>query len=1116
MKTLLLVAVAVSVTSVWADGGTAYCVGYGSFATNHVDKGETEVQTAPVNAGDGDLYKTGEGTWSVPSSLLTMCGHPIHVTEGKVAVTSGGTAPTIAEPAVIRERASMWLSTKEGERKMLTSGTDPVYVEKWFDVRETNTTTPTKKFAKAVKSYNNKTYKAPEMSTCAGNHPSVYFGGYGSGRTMQWRTAADGDFGGLDVRHVFVVTCTTKRMGPLFGCTVSAGTYDVPYFPQNYSDKGAKSGYWSGSRAPTLATRLYRNGEEIVATSTYPTLNAIEVLDIDLNVARFGLDAFFAERFNVDVPRQGGDHILEAIVFERPLTQDQRVSIEAYLMSKWGVRPSTLNFDVAAGAGVTVADEVAAQGAGLVRKQGSDEWTVPNMAGRCSADAATLAVDGGSVRLNGRQPLAVEGGKTLTASATMRSNGGYVVAVADSSKPGLFEKFGTEEVLVERVDPSVQRIRVNEGRLVVAPVAKRTGAGALPLEIPLKNPSFEKGAGASGCTAQTTGGWTWEGWTLGVQDFATPVCEFAICSNRKYYASGNAVATKDRAPDGDCFGVLRGKMTIAQDVVLPEDGIYELTFWICGRWDTTQRKAPLGIYLIDKATSQQVAFAEALQTRENEFVPYGVSFQVKAGTYTLKFGNIATGDRSFSIDDFHLRKTADAADARFLIPGGNFESVTYPNNNSVEYVVENVQPGWTLEQTATGQRDVVIATAGCTYIGGLHTNCAGNDNPLFPARRMPKGGTAAVAFLADGTLRTTFTPPKGVWRLQANCTPYCMKSADSCASALQATLTPQGGAAIDLGTLSDFTQYASRDYRWNSFEADGETPMTLEVTFRAKGLGEMTVDDFELVRAEGLSDVNLVKDGGFESLGGALNVGGNILAHWDLYTALDGTVPVKAGDSVNQVGGRLYATTANYWASETYEGTSFLALWNRNNVRQEIAFPRGGRYRLTLSLAAMGQTYESLYPYMKDYDRFLMALVKPDGTETNWMMQTTVCATNFVERSYDFVIPEACTRTLVLGNPKGADGASWGWEWGACVDGVSIREVAEPEKPCIPESVWLDFADQGRLYLGFSGTNTLSKITVGGKRVKGVLNASTHPDLISGPGSLYGLPSTNGVCVIVR
>jgi len=1117
-KLLLLAASPMFAFAVLGDG-----IGYGSYATNYVATGEPMVQTDPVMVGDGDLHKTGDGTWSVDQSLITMSGHPIHVNAGVVTVTSGGETPTISEPAVIRERAVMWLSTKDGERNVkIVSSNGNDYVDFWYDVRETNVSTPSYRYAKALRKngQGGKTVTSPTLTTVNGK-PSIYFGGYGSGRTMRWMTAAGANVEGKGARHVFVVTCTTKRMGPLFGCATSYDTFDVGYFPLNYSDKNKESGYYTDGRAPARATRLYRNGEEISPSTTYPRKNELEVLDIDINVARFGLNAFFTERLNTDVPRSGGDHILEAIVFERPLTQDQRVEIEAYLMNKWGVSPARFKFDVAKDGEVVVESGVDVlvdgYGPGLVRKQTADTLVVKNDAGRQSADVAVVALDNGSVQMLGRQPLAIEGGRALDAT-TLRESCGYTVSTSASSKQGLFEKTGAEEVYVERVEPSVEKLSIEEGRVVVSPIAKRTATKSIPLEIPLKNPSFERGAGSSGCTSYGTGGFTFEGWKLGVSDFATAVCEFAICSNRSYYAASQAVATKDRAPDGNCLGVLRGKMTIEQDVVLPEDGIYELSFWICGRWDVSQKSNPLGVYLIDKATSAQVVFAEALPSSYDEFTPYGVSFKVSAGTYTLKFGNVFNGDITFSLDDFHLRKTADAFNARSLIPGGNFESVTYTSGSSVKYSPDNIQPGWTFEQAVAGKTNVTIVTAGCTYINGLHNNCASSDNPMFPARRMPKCGTAAVAFLTNGTIRTTFTPHQGVWRLKANCTPYCMKSADSCASVLSAVIQPSGGAAIDLGSLSGFAAGQSRDYCWNSFEADGLTPMTLEVAFRAQGLGEMTVDDFDLVRAEGLSDVNLVNDGGFESLGAKLNGtnSGYFLNQWDFYKTLNDVSPIMPGDSVNQVGGRLYSDTAAYWSSEVYDGASFLALWSGNNVRQEIAFPQAGLYRLTLNLAAMGQTYNDMYPNLRAKDRFLMALVKPDGSETNWIMQAAVVSTNFVERAYDFYISEPCTRTLVLGNPRGMTTSDWTWEWGVCVDGVSIREVAEPDAPCIPESVWLDFSGNGSIYLGFSGTNALSKVSIGGKRVTGVISAKTHPGLVQGPGVLLGLPSTNGLIMIVE
>ena len=71
-----------------------------------------------------------------------------------------------------------------------------------------------------------------------------------------------------------------------------------------------------------------------------------------------------------------------------------------------------------------------------------------------------------------------------------------------------------------------------------------------------------------------------------------------------------------------------------------------------------------------------------------------------------------------------------------------------------------------------------------------------------------------------------------------------------------------------------------------------------------------------------------------------------------------------------------------------------------------------------------------------------------------------------------------------------------------------VRETA------IPATAQVEVAVGAKLELTFTGTNTVSRIRLGGKYKSGLVTAETAPEYISGPGALYAEP--RGMLLIVR
>ena len=93
------------------------------------------------------------------------------------------------------------------------------------------------------------------------------------------------------------------------------------------------------------------------------------------------------------------------------------------------------------------------------------------------------------------------------------------------------------------------------------------------------------------------------------------------------------------------------------------------------------------------------------------------------------------------------------------------------------------------------------------------------------------------------------------------------------------------------------------------------------------------------------------------------------------------------------------------------------------------------------------------------------------------------------------------TGTGVAGTGTNADRRSF-------LDGLSlVRADGREDAPSVPKKMKLSVASGARLVLDYPGTVKVSRLSLGGVRKNGVVNAATDPDYIGGIGSLEIVPT---------
>lgn len=1107
--------------------------GLSEFRATTVPGTETKVQDGWVRAVDGGMnIKCGAGTWEIQESQLGKATpNAFGVREGTLKFVQGGTVPDIPVPEVLGS-AAMHLSALVGERQMQTRVVgDVTYVDTWWDVRDVNRSATNHWFASAygIPQDNVPTPTSPTLVE-KDSRSSVWFGEHVSGQSMDWRLPS-GNFSAVNnIYHIFVVHGVYQSYGFLLGAGNATRTGSTiltleTYFPIGTYGKTTSLGVYAEAGARVHDSRTYLNGTFIDPSATVP-VTGFQLYEVNMSALPVGVNNFFNDRDMKN--RTGGGYIAEAIVFTNQIAESERLAVESYLMKKWSLtgNSSCGELRIAEGAYAewsgTDDGELTRElsGNGTFVKSGVGSLLFPNKKD-WRPHLTGLDVQGGRAILRRALPLKMTAGKVYDVYPT---NEGVVVESDSLGVGNVVVKKGCSTAYVRELDSDVNELDVESGSVVLTPCsAKDTLDAGSVGEVVINNCSFESHPATveDGCiywAGPKTA--NYNGWTLTISSAGHGIWTKGICGYNRFPRDHFPQA---QAPQGDWFYAMKHACTLSQVVTVPEAGYYDISFWTVGRTEYPGQR--MRVALVDETIPSAPVtnvFGDVSSLRKQSgFVKQTVRGRVaEAGQYRLLFATYDHDD-NIGLDDIHMVRVPLSVEDVWPVPGGTFEDVVL--SSWADFKDSNLVPGWTFNRPASAGNNTAVGVVSAIYrtTKGQYWNASksqwrddGNGENVFTDYRLPVSGGFQLAFdRHEASTETTFTPPAGEWRLRAKAAERGIWAGGK----LAASIT-KGGRTDDLGTLSNIGHLMQERLWPMTFTADGNTAVTLTLkfsgdanTYLAGFSPRFLIDDVVLVPA----DVELVKNGGFESAVPNTSVGNR----WN-YTYTDWAIgnPRTVDHKVNsnESGYMKYEYYTDSYGFDVYEGANYLLLTDDDEARQKVAFPRAGRYRLVFNLHERLNVLTD--PKHREQAPLIVSVVKGDATdfstaayppETNFNARVHSGTGYYVQHVLDFDVAEAGNYTLILA------GINEGWMCQAIVDCVSIREApALQMTKMLPESLVVKVADGASMHLGFSGTNRIGRLMLGGHYRSGFISSKTHPDFISGPGCLY--VERRGGCVIIR
>ena len=1050
-------------------------VGFRERGKVDVPAGTTATQSGAVWVShEGVLDKVGGGDWVLPRAMVLSPGKTeINVRDGSVTVPAeAGAAPTLTEPTDILNKAVFWVDATRNV--VVSNGEDGVdYVLAWKDARETKSAVPFD-YPRAVAKYT-VTNVPPQMRQNAAGQDMVYFGGYRSGRWMSF-TAKDSEtavWTTPPILHSFIVYRAVASFWYLMG--MHDGTASQTYHPEN-SQASMGVCYTTLNVATSranLGARVYLDGTYIDATETRVQAGC-KLLEHDFRGLP-GMVNAFASGYYTNPSRQGGDDLCEVVVFTNRLTEAERLRVESWLMQKWGLASSasSLSLAVARGASVNFQGTAPAlAGEGRVVKKGDGEGVFPDMGAKQSF-AGTLAVEAGSVSLRDEVSVEAAAGQRLH---TGRAADGDRLTLYSDAGNGTIAKSGAGGLRLESVPDDVKKLDVQSGVLTLAAQPRGTTVATGSTDAVIQDGSFESYTGTAFSAAKSPPV-TNCGWTYGRID-GDSSDSYALIWNA--LRGGNSWNLPRISADGECVMILRHKAFAYTEVVIPQDGTYELSFAVSRR---PTAYPYLDVYFGHDADSlalvtRAVGLDGDTYTYQSATLP-----DVKAGTYRLEF-RCAAPSTTYSpiFDDVKMRLVSRPTKA-FLIPNGGFEvidtmPVSYATTaNTVN--TSNLPRGWSL----TSSPRLGLALSGVTNKYGVAYQRIGDL----------REGRIQLFMVSTGMVATaTFKPTRtGTFRLQADAGRWSYSN-NNYYDSLDVGGTPCIHTAIQIGDAAPIALGGlSRPYQrmetltWpTTFTlADTNATVTLTVSNSVHN-GAAMLDNFAFLPYR--DETELVTDGGFETSG-----------TWTI------EAPEHDASSANYyycAAKRIsYASDPQFYGYARYEGDCRLLMTDRGFATQEIAFPTAGRYSLRFHVSERTDSrytpeHKGLCPYR--------AWIARDGV-TNVIGRSTASTSNYVAHTWRFTVPDA-SAPWTFGFEAVNEVSSSNRDRTVLIDGVSIvkDETDEDETPNLPEKLDIAVAADAQLRLEFTGTNRIDRLSLGGRSVTGIISAQTHPAFITGDGAL--------------
>ncbi len=1005
----------------------------------------------------GTLIKDGGG------ALSLAAGHSddgvIRVESGDVTVTRSSPAAATL-PSALSSDAYLWLDA--GTHVSLAEDDETVVA--WLDVRESGMDGTA--YPRAV--VHGDEPGPLHVSTASATY--LDFGALGSGRWLKWVDASGEHLRPLDIRHVFLVTVGQASNGVMLG----------DYTWWDASNYGGKKDFvidfdgqawWSFETSQYVRMGLVRLDR--VLASEYPAKypfpqDGTHLWDI---AASGGVSAsnFFNDRNltlanhpDLRVDRQGGGKLCEVLVFTRKLTEEERVRVVAYLEGKWMgasetklggadlAADSTLTVNVASGEEQTVGTW---NGLGTLAKTGVGTL---NLAEPREFGVGNIRLDEGTVRSENELRIDLpfilaEGGQALAVSSN-------AVARSADANAERVRKTGVGVLPVAAVSNVVKQIDVEEGVLRFVPQLSPT-SHVRHVQATIPNPSFEAYSGT--VTTYSTGTAPTD-WTI-----------TQVGSNGK----GGLTTNGDRGiwvaphgiPDGNAAVFLQFNAIVSTTVHVPVAGRYRLDLMAAARYDAANYRQHSFRISIGGRTIGVVKTSERTFSRYMFETP-----ELPAGDLELKIEGLnATQNRSSVIDDFSMTLIEPANGRVVAIKNAGFEysALMGSENSPQNYSTEPTGADWTFSEAGIAE----VQTE----------NMSGTEFSYF----VPEG--RRCAYVRNGgaiSQDVTFPVANSRYRLTF------------LAARRPGDYTPNLAVFIDDAAVmpSYPIQQSSR------FREFGVTfSVSNNVNARLRFVGDPAAKNtlLDSVRIERVVDAG-IPDGETET-----DIDGGVLAEFETSgyyrvpensTASFAGWQLRRGPDSNGVG----VSCTNSPVGTPMYGRYELFMHGKSRIWRTLVLPRRGVYRLSLQAAGRrnytghvvdvfwrGDRIGSYVTKTADYQRETFRLIAPqDGAEGELA---------FIGQDVNGIFNNS---------PAGSR-----------LDEIHLElmpDVAAAETPDVPRKTALNVRNGAKVDLAFDGVLNLRSISFGGRPVSGILTAASHPDFVTGGGSLYAPPS--GTMVIFK
>lgn len=317
-----------------------------------------------------------------------------------------------------------------------------------------------------------------------------------------------------------------------------------------------------------------------------------------------------------------------------------------------------------------------------------------------------------------------------------------------------------------------------------------------------------------------------------------------------------------------------------------------------------------------------------------------------------------------------------------------------------------------------------------------------------------------------------------------------------------ATVKVNGGEAIDLGRTDAVNSFSGKTYYYpNAFTVTDNASVVVSLDQHV-GWSFSLIDDLEFVRVDTLQEgglgPELVQNGSFETKGATEN-------------DMEGWTRDEYSDGSTHCARRLCPVQSKFYGTTYCDGGYVCRSTNGGRASQLLTLEKGV-YRLSFWTRARSDKSEggAWTPWYFCKVHFWLSA---DGSSvTNAICDSdTLWATNFTQKTALFEVKEPGDYHLGFNADMGKDCDS-------LTDCVSVRKVLGAARvPDVDSDADLDFnLTDGKLRLDYTGTLSVDRLRVNGKRFYGEVSAGDYPEYLAGPGKVNVTGERRGVTIIFR